>query len=208
MVLGALADAASWLISTGVNVLTGLYNGVVSFEGTLLGWFTGLGGRIIGAITDAASWLFGVGEDIVHGLVNGLESGWHWITDKVTSLFDSLPGWAKSAIGANSPSTVFAAIGHDVVDGFVVGLNQAEPRLAGRMTAMANMVGSTSFGVGGGFGMPAPGGGLLVGGGGASSVNNSRTWQSGAVQIHIPAQGSPEATALAVSRRLAMQVAA
>ena len=44
--------------------------------------------------------------------------------------------------------------------------------------------------------------------GGLQQVNNSRTWQSGAVQINIPAQGSPQATAMAVSRRLAMGVAA
>jgi hypothetical protein len=71
--------------------------------------------------------LLNVGKDIVIGLWNGMQSMAGWLKTRVLDFFGNLvPSWAKKMLGINSPSTVFAAFGKNIVQGLAQGINSAE----------------------------------------------------------------------------------
>lgn len=71
--------------------------------------------------------LLNVGKDIVIGLWNGMQSMAGWLKTRVLDFFGNLvPSWAKKMLGINSPSTVFAAFGEQIVAGLAQGIDQAQ----------------------------------------------------------------------------------
>jgi len=64
-----------------------------------------------------------IGEDIVGGILQGLGnrigSLQNWITENVVN---AIPAWAREGLGIGSPSKVFAEIGENVAEGFIVGI--------------------------------------------------------------------------------------
>ncbi len=68
-----------------------------------------------------------VGVDVVKGLWEGMKSMGGWLKDKIIEFVkDKIPGPVKRALGINSPSKVFMAIGRDIDRGLGVGvLNNA-----------------------------------------------------------------------------------
>jgi hypothetical protein len=71
--------------------------------------------------------LLSVGKDIVIGLWNGISSMAGWLKTRVLDFFGNLvPGWAKKVFGINSPSTVFAAFGENIVEGLAQGISGAQ----------------------------------------------------------------------------------
>lgn len=176
-VLAWVGNAAVWLFNTGIAALNGLLSGLVNFEGQLASYVIGLPGKILGWIGDLGHLLYDTGSNIVSGLRDGIAGAWHWVTDKVDELVKKIPGPVRKLLGIESPSKVFAAIGRNVVEGFVVGIDQGAPALAKRMGGMADLVAGTSLGLNGGVGAAAVGGsgagGLAAGG--VNVVVNAQT---------------------------------
>lgn len=71
-----------------------------------------------------------IGSNIVTGIWNGISSGWSWLKEKVSGLASSLFEAAKSALGINSPSKVFAdEVGQWIPPGIGEGFEDSYPAL-------------------------------------------------------------------------------
>ena len=127
----------SQLVQAGLDVLGAIFEGVTTALVDLKNWFLGLGGKVLGWIGDAASWLLDVGKNIIEGLWNGIIGAKDWFINKLGDWLDWLPGWVKSILGIESPSKVFAEIGHYVTLGMAEGVSSNKARLALRTSAEA-----------------------------------------------------------------------
>lgn len=99
--LGLLEDVV-------VSVITILGTVVRSLLGNIVGIFTGIGDNIIGGFKD--------------GILNGLKNIGTWLYDH---LIDPVIRAVKGFFGIHSPSTVFAAIGNWLIEGFYQGIKNA-----------------------------------------------------------------------------------
>lgn len=81
-----------------------------------------------------------VGSNLVSGIQRGIQSGWSWLTSTVSSLASSLFNTAKSVLGINSPSTVFAEIGENVDKGLQEGIAKHERTVLSTVSDMAQNV--------------------------------------------------------------------
>lgn len=112
-------NALKGIISAAWDRMKGAVSNGIS---SVINLVKGLPDKIKGALSGAGSMLTQVGKDIIQGLINGLESARDWLMDKVQSIADSIPGWAKKALGMSSPSKVMAEIGEMTMAGLVIGM--------------------------------------------------------------------------------------
>ena len=141
--VGDIVDAylalPSKMFNIGKNILEGLWNGMRN----MIGW---LKSKVLDLFEDILpSWakkalgikspsrvFAGIGKNIADGLWTGLNKNQYALKQDITEYFGGLiPEWAKSALGIQSPSTVFAGIGKNVVEGFATGLSRGVPVLSG-----------------------------------------------------------------------------
>lgn len=115
-------NAYTWLTTDGVNLITGFWNGLVQFWTNVDAWFAALPANIGTFFANAATWLWAAGGDILHGLINGLVSGAKAVYDFFAMLVNTFMQGFRDALGINSPSTVFAQFGMDILNGLVMGL--------------------------------------------------------------------------------------
>lgn len=79
-----------------------------------------------------------VGSNICTGIGNGINSGWSWLTSRVSSLASSLLSTAKRALGIHSPSRVFRdEIGENIGLGLAEGIEGTEKRVNRSVAALA-----------------------------------------------------------------------
>lgn len=107
--------------------------GVVRFVG-------GIPKRFLGAIKGEKTLLHGVGGDIVDGLKQGISDKWHDVTGFLSGKIAGLSKVAKKILHINSPSKVFAEIGHGIGEGMHLGIKTSMPMVE---RASADLVGST-----------------------------------------------------------------
>lgn len=97
-ILGFLVSAARWLLKTGVDIVTGLRDGIVNGYHAVVAWFTALPGNIMSLLVSSAVWLLTTGKSLLDGFVNGIVDGFH----AVVSWLVALPGRILSFFqGAN-----------------------------------------------------------------------------------------------------------
>lgn len=83
--------------------------------------------------------MLGVGKFLLSGLAKGISEGFSFITDIPVRIFAAIVGGIKKLFGIQSPSTVMARIGHDIVQGLINGIKS----LAGAVTgALAGILGA------------------------------------------------------------------
>jgi hypothetical protein len=113
-----------------------------------------------------------IGSSIIDGIVAGINAGAQEVQDAIFGVGGDLIGSFADAVGVKSPSTVFMALGGDVIEGLRLGLtdNQA---------VMDTMMGLA-------HGMQQP---VLAGvgaGGGATSINNGSSVGPIHIQVLMP----------------------
>jgi TP901 family phage tail tape measure protein len=127
------------------------------------------------AIEDVGSWFGSIGESIVEGIIKGVENGGSALMNSLKNLANDALNAAKSFLGINSPSRVFAAeVGQWIPHGIAAGIQQHSGVAA---AAVADMAGGTlgQFGTLGGAEPAfsgAAGAGSISGGGGPVTVIN------------------------------------
>lgn len=91
-----------------------------------------LPGLVKSGLGALGSFLYQAGRDLIQGLINGVGDMAGALVDKARGVVDGAISAAKSLLGINSPSRVFADIGRQVGAGLVVGLDgsRAEARRA------------------------------------------------------------------------------
>lgn len=118
---GKLGKDAAKLMATGLKV--NLWEIPNLITGTLTDVALGIWDSLNSAMTDAQFWLHDVGADLISGL-------WSGITDALTgakkwleeNLVTPIHDWVRDLFGIHSPSTMFAAIGAELIAGLKVGI--------------------------------------------------------------------------------------
>lgn len=120
--LRPFATAGSWLLRAGGELVGGLYRGIT---GRISGAVQAVGGvraALVQRAADAKSWLTQAGGQVIQGLfqggLNALAGAGEWIRRVGSTII----GGVKGFFGIKSPSTVFAAIGLDLIRGLAQGL--------------------------------------------------------------------------------------
>lgn len=119
------------------------------------------------AVNSFGDWFNSVGEGIVKGIVKGVKNGASWLFDSLKGLASDALGAAKSFLGINSPSKVFADnVGTAIPEGIAKGVNDSAHLAHGAVTSLASGMANIGFGSIGGL-EPAFAGGANANGSGA-----------------------------------------
>lgn len=137
----ALSEGLSTAVSLGAGLVTGLMHPIdslaesfkwlgdnIKFFGIVsINDFVAAVGDSYNFVNELASRFFEAGSNIVGGLVDGITSRASAVADAVKGMASSVTEPFKSALGIQSPSTVFAGYGRNVVEGFEQGQEEALP---------------------------------------------------------------------------------
>lgn len=94
---------------------------------------------ISGGLSSLWSSVTSIGSSIVEGVWNGIVSATDWFYSQVRNFFSNLVESAKSFLGINSPSKVFAkTVGHAIPEGVALGVNQASDVAVESVSELAN----------------------------------------------------------------------
>lgn len=130
------------------------------------------------SVKQVGSWFWDIGVAIVNGIVNGVRAGAGALYSSLKSLASNALSSAKSFLGIQSPSRVFAdQVGRHISEGVAVGIDDHAHRAVASVRGMAGQVAKQTVTV---PSIAAGGYGLAGGGAGGGHVTN----------IHITVQGS------------------
>lgn len=90
-----------------------------------------------GEMEDAAA---EVGDAIIDGVVHALTRGKDAVVNKLRNIAGNALDAVTGFLGINSPSRVFMEVGEQVIAGFVIGLDHAEPVISSAETLAKNVV--------------------------------------------------------------------
>jgi TP901 family phage tail tape measure protein len=99
-----------------------LRSAAVAKLGALLSFVRGLPGKIMGFFSGLGSKMLKVGSDIVMGLVHGIGAGISAAARAAANLAKSVLDAAKHAVGANSPATKTIQLGKWITQGLGIGM--------------------------------------------------------------------------------------
>ena len=95
----------------------------------------------MGSLVGLGSLLYNAGRDVIQGFLNGAGS---LLATLGTFFLNKLPGFIrepfKKALGIQSPSTVFAGFGKNVVQGLANGINGSSGLLASAMAGVSDQM--------------------------------------------------------------------
>ncbi|EST24392.1 phage tail tape measure protein [Streptomyces roseochromogenus] len=137
-----------------INPLTSAWHSITSTVGHIASAISsGLHGAW-NAVKNVGSWFLGIGKSIVEGIINGVENMGGALFDSLKNLASDALSSAKSFLGINSPSRVFADhVGMAIPEGIAKGVtdhahlaHRAVGALAGSLSAQ-----TVSIGTAGGF---------------------------------------------------------
>lgn len=154
-------DLPNKIASFGSWIWSGITGSLGSFWSNATGWFnekfnqlvswfqqganrvSGFGSWVWSSISGGLSSLWSsvtsIGSSIVEGVWNGIVSATDWFYNQVESFFSGLIDSAKSFLGINSPSKVFAKkVGHAIPEGIALGINQASDVAVGSVSELAS----------------------------------------------------------------------
>ena len=129
------------------QIWTGLWNSIKNVVNTawdlLKGAFdllwTAISNWFVGLAKDALSW----GADVVKGLWNGITSMTTWISDNIKAFAGKIIGPFKSFFGIESPSTLMATFGTNLVEGLAKGIDETATKPVTSITNIAGEIGDT-----------------------------------------------------------------
>lgn len=88
-----------------------------------------------------------IGKDVIDGLLAGLREKWESVRAWFGDLGASIPQWVRDALGIRSPSTVFAEIGANIMQGLQQGLGAESGGIRAEMESFAQGLGQIFAGV-------------------------------------------------------------
>lgn len=149
-----IAEFGSWVWSGITGSLWSMWSNATGWFNEkfnqLVSWFqqganrvSGFGywvwNSISGGLNSLWSSVTSIGSSIVEGVWNGIVSATGWFYSQVESFFSGLIDSAKSFLGINSPSKVFAkTVGHAIPEGIALGINQASDGAVDSISELAN----------------------------------------------------------------------
>ncbi|WP_298330340.1 phage tail tape measure protein [Haloactinopolyspora sp.] len=145
-------------------------------------WITGLPGKILSGLGNLGTMLWNAGTGIVQGLVNGISSAWHLVWDFIKGKMTGLVSGVLGFFGIHSPSTVFAGIGRNLMEGMALGITTGSTSTSSAMAAanarLSGLSGSLTTSA-----LASAGTGALAGG-----VSPGAAPSAGAPEVNVYAQ--------------------
>lgn len=135
----AIADAARHVAGF-VGDVAGMAVGIAGKIAEAVAWFADLPQRIQDAVGNLGSTLYEAGKSVIQGLINGIGDMAGAIGRKVSELANSIPDWAKGALGIRSPSSVMAEVGRNVGQGLADGITSSMPAVVSAASRLAAAV--------------------------------------------------------------------
>lgn len=121
-------------IGTIKNAFSAGFNFIKGLWGKLTGFFT----SIFNNIKNAFSGMVGIGKGIVTGIWKGIVGMGSWIKEKIVNFVkEHIPGPVRKFLGIESPSRLFAAIGHEIPRGMALGIDKTSGLVEKSVTKMA-----------------------------------------------------------------------
>lgn len=111
--------------------------GILDMRSQAVAYVAAIPDRIRGSLGNLSGLLQGAGQEIINGLILGIQSKIGEAIGIAKSAADAVKNSVKGALGINSPSKVMAELGVNTIEGFVIGLQKAMPRLRSELTGMA-----------------------------------------------------------------------
>lgn len=102
---------------------------------------------IVAKLAGMAEAMAQVGRDLMAGLLAGLRESWEAVKAWFAGLGDAIPQWVRDKLGIQSPSTVFAEIGANVMEGLQQGLGGRIGTIQEEMQGFAQGLGEIFAGV-------------------------------------------------------------
>ena len=100
------------------------------YAANMMAWFRDLPGNVINWIGNMGSTLLTKGQELWDGFTQGISNAWanvkQWAKDHIVTPFVN---GVKDALGINSPSTVFAGFGGDIIQGLINGIGDMGAKL-------------------------------------------------------------------------------
>lgn len=118
----------------------GIKNAVTSAVSKVVNTVKGIHGKVMGALSGIASWLYTAGKDLIQGMVNGVKGMVGSLADSVKDVVGGAIDAGKSLLGIKSPSRVFKKIGHQTVEGLIIGIRQGNKKAEKAAKALASRV--------------------------------------------------------------------
>ena len=112
-------------LATYLRFVIGVWRAMWTAIQVVWDWIQNLHNAFVSLVTylrNLYSELWNIGRQIIDGLLGGLKAAWDTLSSWWNNSVGGLISGAKSVLGIQSPSRVFAEIGGDVVDGFRIGL--------------------------------------------------------------------------------------
>jgi phage-related protein len=114
-----ISSPSSVMKDIGIDIITGLLNGIVQMAVAVFTWFGNLAGTILGYFGSAINWLWQKGSDIIGGMANGIvaaaQAVWNWFGN----LAGTIGGYFAGAVG-----WLFTQ-GHQIISGMFDGIGMA-----------------------------------------------------------------------------------
>ncbi len=127
------------IITTGVNILVSLVNGIIKAIPTLVEALPQVCQSIIDAFKNT-DWLQ-LGKDIINGIIEGIKSMGGALWDAATQLADDTLNWFKEKFDINSPSKIMRdIIGVGIVEGIGVGILKGEKHALNAVDALGESI--------------------------------------------------------------------
>ncbi len=124
-IIDFITDNLPEIIEMGIELTIQLAAGLIQAIPQLVAKLPEIIAAIVTGLGKAVGAVFEIGKNIVTGLWEGIKSLGSWIADKVSGFFSGIVDGAKSLLGINSPSKVFAGIGENMGLGIGEGFTDA-----------------------------------------------------------------------------------
>lgn len=136
--IDAVLSFISDIFSSGVDLTTNLIDGVFSLAGDLYSTVTDMISETVSKITGKISDFTQAGKDVVNGFIGGVGERIGSAVEKAQELGGKVLGGIKGFFGINSPSREMIGVGHDTMQGLIVGMEDMNDRVANAATNVVN----------------------------------------------------------------------
>ena len=123
-IVNAIKNLPSKLLSMGKDAMTKLGSAISSSASSIRSKATSVFNNVVSAAQSIPSKMVSIGKNIIQGVINGIGSMVGSLYNSIVNALSGLVDKAKSALGINSPSKVFAnTVGVAIPEGIAKGMN-------------------------------------------------------------------------------------
>lgn len=170
----ASVAAAGWALVRAyiLNPMQQIWNDVTGIFGQVAHFISQAFDDVLSVVANIGDKFLDVGRDIVMGIVHGVEHAGSYLFDTLRNLAGDALNAAKSFLGINSPSKLFADhVGSAIPEGIAKGVRDNAHLAHRAVTAMAGTLAGAGQASTGGFTLAAAGTGLAYSGGRGGGVS-------------------------------------